>query len=95
MLTLLAATVAAVAFAVPVRAEEFGSCGPAGAWVTGLLGDPTGPTDPPFVYAEYNACRVAARPALAIMLAALLLAGVAGYLFIRNRSEGAQRQPSA
>lgn len=83
-LLVLACVVAVVAFAVPVRTDEFGSCGRAGTWVTGLLGDPTGPTDDEFVYAEYNACRLAARPALVVMLSALGVAVVAAALLVRS-----------
>jgi hypothetical protein len=84
-LLLVASIVAVVAFAVPVRTKDFGYCGLAGPWVTGLFGDPTGPTDPDFVYAEYNACRHAARPALVVMLSALAMAAVAGGLLLRDR----------
>jgi hypothetical protein len=85
-LLLLVALVAGVtAFAVPVRTADYGSCGLAGNWVSGLLGDPTGPTDPDFVYAEYNACRLAARPALIVMLSALAVAAVAAVLVLRDR----------
>lgn len=82
-LLLVASLVAVVAFAVPVRTDDFGSCGLAGTWVTGLLGDPTGPGEPDFVYAEYNSCHLAARPALAVMLSALLAAVVAAGLLVR------------
>lgn len=81
---LAASLVAVVAFAVPVRTDDFGSCGLAGTWVTGLLGDPRGPGEPSFVYAEYNACRLAARPALVVMLSALLAAVVAAGLLVRS-----------
>lgn len=87
-LLLAASLVAVVAFAVPVRTDDFGSCGLAGTWVTGLLGDPTGPNEPDSVYAEYNACRLAARPALVVMLSALLVAVTAAALLVlsdRNR----------
>lgn len=83
-LLLVASVVAVVAFAVPIRTDEFGSCGLAGTWVTGLLGDPTGPSDPDFVYAEYNACRLSARPALGVLLLALFVAGVAAALLVRS-----------
>lgn len=83
-LLLVASLVAVVAFAVPVRTDDFGSCGLAGTWVTGLLGDPTGPGEPDFVYAEYNACRLAARPALIVMLSALLAAVVAAGPLVRS-----------
>ncbi len=83
-LLLVASLVVVVAFAVPVRTDDFGACGLAGTWLTGLLGDPTGPSDPDFVYAEYNACRLAARPALAVMLSAVLVSVVAGGLLVRS-----------
>jgi hypothetical protein len=83
-LLLLAGVTAVVAFCVPVHAAGFDTCGLAGPWVTGI-GDPTGPTDPPGAYAEYNACRLAARPAVVVMCAALLVAGLAGILLSRER----------
>ena len=79
----LAGVTALVAFLVPVHAAGFDNCGVAGPWVTGI-GDPTGPTDPPGTYAEYNACRIAARPAVLLMLAGLAVAGVAGVLLVRE-----------
>jgi len=81
------AMVAIAAFSVPVRTEEFGFCGPAGLGVVGLFGDPTGPTDPPGTYAEYNACRLAARPWVILMLAALGVAAFAGHRWLRDRRQ--------
>jgi hypothetical protein len=83
-LLFLAAVTAAVAFLVPVHAAGFKNCGVAGPWVT-AIGDPSGPTDPPGTYDEYNACRRAARPALVVMLSGLLAAGVAGILLGQER----------
>jgi hypothetical protein len=83
-LLVLAGATAVLAFLVPVHAVGFDNCGVAGPWVTGF-GDPTGPTDPPGTYAEYNACRHAARPAVVVMLAALLVTGVAAVLLSRER----------
>jgi hypothetical protein len=82
-LLVVAAATAVVAFLFPVHAEGFDNCGVAGPWVT-AVGDPTGPTDPPGAYAEFNACRVAARPALAVMLIGMLVSGVAGFVLIRE-----------
>ena len=85
-LLLIAAAAAVVAFALPVRTATFGSCGMAGPWVI-AWGDPTGPNDPDFVYAEYNACRLAARPAVIGMLGALAVAALAAYLLLRHKRE--------
>lgn len=80
-------TAALAAFSVPVRTVEFGSCGRAGLWVMGLFGDPTGATDPPGTYAEYNACRLAARPWVILMLIALGVAAVTSCLWLRDRRQ--------
>jgi hypothetical protein len=85
-LLILAGVTAAVAFLTPVRAAGFDSCGVAGPWITGI-GDPTGPTDPPGAYAEYNACRLAARPAVLVMSAGLLFAGLAAVLMLGRRNQ--------
>jgi hypothetical protein len=85
-----AALTAMVTFALPVRTRDFGSCGLAGLWVTGLVGDPTGPGDPASTYAEYNACRLAARPVVLVMLAALLVALVAAWLLVRSNASRQQ-----
>jgi hypothetical protein len=75
LLTMLVAgaLMTALSFAVPVTAEPFGSCGPAGLWFP-YLGDPSGAGEPPESYAEYNACGRAAAPWHVALVAGLLLA---------------------
>ena len=70
--------VAAGSFVAPVSAEGFGSCGAAGTWFP-YLGDPSGPGEPTFIYAEYNACGRAATPWHLPLVGGLLLA-LAGLL---------------
>lgn len=82
---LLVGVVTAVgAFSVPVSAEPYGSCGPAGTWLF-YFGDPSGPEDAQF-YEEYVACGEAAAVPRAIMLVGLLLvaAGTTGLLMQRS-----------
>jgi hypothetical protein len=75
LLTMLVvgAVVAALSFAVPVTAQPFGSCGPAGLWFP-YLGDPSGAGEPPEIYAEHNACGRAAARWHVPLVAGLLLA---------------------
>ncbi|MEX2290387.1 MAG: hypothetical protein WD794_08705 [Mycobacteriales bacterium] len=74
-LALLALGVAAAsaAFVFPVTADGYGSCGPAGSWFP-YLGDPSGPTDLPEIYAEHVACgQAAAVPHLVLVISLLVV----------------------
>lgn len=85
---LLVGVVAAVGgFSVPVSAEPYGSCGPAGTWLF-YFGDPSGPEDAQF-YGEYVACGEAAAVPRAIMLVGLLLiaAGTTALLMQRSSTD--------
>lgn len=61
-------------FILPVRGAD--ECGPAGVWALHVLTayDPTGPLDPPEVYAEFLACREAARAEVTLFLVAAVVA---------------------
>lgn len=68
----LGVAAASAAFLTPVSADGYDSCGSAGSWFP-YLGDPSGPTDPPEIYAEYVACGQAAAVPHLVLVASLLV----------------------